>query len=73
MYMDVALPCTVRRPAAVVDDVRHVMCHVITSRPLLLLIGQVLALFHAQHFRQTLDSDLQMPPRNKLIYQSARQ
>ena len=51
----VALPGTVVRPA-VVDDVRHVMGHVFAPRSLLL--GNVLALFHAQDLRQALDRDL---------------
>jgi len=56
VHLHVALPCTVVRPA-VVDHVCHVVGHVIASRPL--LPGDVLALFHAQNFRQALDGDLQ--------------
>jgi len=56
VHLHVALPCAVNR-SAVVYHVGHVMCHVVASRTLLL--GEVLALFHAEDSRQSLDRNLQ--------------
>jgi len=55
VHVHVALPRTVVRPA-VVDHVRHVMRHVVAPRPLLL--GDVLALLHAEDLRQPVNGDL---------------